>query len=118
MHLVCLDTNDLHRFLYQGREVSYTSVLDRSVSTRRYALYESRGFDIDRWIELVSEAKTLRKEISKIAEDYDERRWTDQDDERDAKQAQADEEVKEVRETTKQAESSSNEADEKDKGKG
>ncbi|KZT01726.1 uncharacterized protein LAESUDRAFT_739039 [Laetiporus sulphureus 93-53] len=43
-------------FLCQGREVSYSSVLRRS-----------------RWLELVSEGKALRKEIDKIAEDYDER---------------------------------------------
>ncbi|KZT08197.1 uncharacterized protein LAESUDRAFT_697734 [Laetiporus sulphureus 93-53] len=60
-------------FLYQGREVSYSSVLQRSVSTRREALYEARGFDIEQWLELVGEAKALRKEIDKIAEDYDER---------------------------------------------
>ena len=59
------------RFLYQGREVSYSSVLSRSISARRQSLYKSHGFDIDRWVELTSEAKTLRREISKIAEDYD-----------------------------------------------
>ncbi|KAF8902582.1 hypothetical protein CPB84DRAFT_1678813 [Gymnopilus junonius] len=42
-------------FLYQGREVSYTSVLARSISARREALYKAQGFDIERWIELVNE---------------------------------------------------------------
>lgn len=60
------------RFLYQGREVSYSSVLDRSISTRREALYKSRGLDIEHWMDLVAEAKGLRKEIARIAEDYDE----------------------------------------------
>ncbi|KAG6911373.1 hypothetical protein DXG01_001044 [Tephrocybe rancida] len=59
-------------FLYQGREVSYTSVLHRSISTRREALYTSRGFDIEHWTYLTSEAMDVRKEILRIAEDYDE----------------------------------------------
>ncbi|RDB29485.1 Calcium uniporter protein 5, mitochondrial [Hypsizygus marmoreus] len=61
-------------FLYQGREVSYTSVLDRSISTRREALYKSRGFDIEHWMDLMNDAKNLRKEIARIAEDYEEER--------------------------------------------
>ncbi|KAJ7097293.1 hypothetical protein B0H15DRAFT_961655 [Mycena belliarum] len=39
-------------FLYQGCEVSYSSVLDRSISARREALYKTRGFDIERWMDL------------------------------------------------------------------
>ncbi|KAJ7672472.1 hypothetical protein DFH06DRAFT_1176357 [Mycena polygramma] len=58
-------------FLYQGREVSYSSVLDRSISARREALYKSRDFDIERWVDLVTEAKRLRSEIRRIAEDYE-----------------------------------------------
>ncbi|KAG9119212.1 hypothetical protein FRC07_005855 [Ceratobasidium sp. 392] len=57
-------------FLYQGREVSYSSLLKQSVSTRRAKLYESKGLDIDLWADLVSEEKQLRKEIYKIADDY------------------------------------------------
>jgi hypothetical protein len=60
-------------FLYQGREVSYSSVLHQSVSTRRTTLYEKHGFDIERWEELVAEARQVRREIAKLAEDYD--RW-------------------------------------------
>jgi len=70
-------------FLYQGREVSYSSVLQRSISARREALYKSHGFDIDRWLDLVSEAKSLRREIGKIAEDYDERLWHERQEERE-----------------------------------
>lgn len=57
-------------FLYQGREVSYSSVMDTSISRRRSQLYEARGFDIDRWTDLVTEEKAIRREISKIAQDY------------------------------------------------
>ncbi|KAF4607790.1 hypothetical protein EYR40_000125 [Pleurotus pulmonarius] len=59
-------------FLYQGREVSYSSILSRSISTRREALYKSRGLDIERYVDLIAEEKNIRREISKIAEDYDE----------------------------------------------
>ncbi|KAF9530610.1 hypothetical protein CPB83DRAFT_850623 [Crepidotus variabilis] len=58
-------------FLYQGREVSYTSILARSISARREALYKARGFDIERWIDFVGEKKTLKAEISRIARDYE-----------------------------------------------
>jgi len=58
-------------FLYQGREVSYSSVLDRSISARRETLYKARGFEIEHWMDLVTEAKRLRSEIRRIAEDYE-----------------------------------------------
>lgn len=48
-------------------------MLDQSISTRREALYAQRGFDIERWLELVAEARALRREIATIAQDYD--RW-------------------------------------------
>ena len=65
-------------------QVSYTSVLDSSINNRRTALYQARGFDIDRWNELLSEERLIRKEISEIARDYDaeqkDRKAVDQDD--------------------------------------
>ncbi|KZT26019.1 hypothetical protein NEOLEDRAFT_1132509 [Neolentinus lepideus HHB14362 ss-1] len=60
-------------FLFQGREVSYSSVLHQSISARRDALYKSRGFDIDRWVDLTNEAREVRREIGRIAEDYEDR---------------------------------------------
>ncbi|KAJ3804696.1 hypothetical protein F5876DRAFT_53042 [Lentinula aff. lateritia] len=69
-------------FLYQGREVSYTSVLDRSVSSRREALYEKRGLDIEKWMELVSEKKHLMREIGQIKEDYEQPRGEKDKDEK------------------------------------
>jgi len=45
---------------------------------RRRGLYNSRGFDIEKWVDLQTDAKNLRREISKIAQDYDESgEWTD-----------------------------------------
>ncbi|KAG8952065.1 hypothetical protein FRC03_012284 [Tulasnella sp. 419] len=58
-------------FLRQGREVSYSSILNRSVSTRQQNLYAARGLDIERWVELVTDEKALKKEIERIREDYD-----------------------------------------------
>ena len=49
-------------------------MLQRSISARREALYKARGLDMERWLDLVSEQRALQREISKIAEDYDERR--------------------------------------------
>ncbi|TBU47732.1 hypothetical protein BD309DRAFT_913372 [Dichomitus squalens] len=86
-------------FLYQGREVSYSSVLHHSVSARREALYKARGLDIDRWMDLVAEAKGIRSEISKIAEDYDESRWKESEGERKVKERGELEEPGDVRET-------------------
>ncbi|WRT66118.1 uncharacterized protein IL334_003071 [Kwoniella shivajii] len=57
--------------IYHNREVSYSSLLDLSISARQRKLYDQAGLDIERWTEMVAEAKTLRKEISRIASDYD-----------------------------------------------
>lgn len=57
--------------VYHNREVSYSSLLDLSISARQRRLYEQHGLNIERWTESVAEAKTLRKEITRIAADYD-----------------------------------------------
>jgi calcium uniporter protein, mitochondrial len=58
-------------FLYQGREVSYSSVLHHSISARRNALYDTRGFDIDLWVDRMKEVKEIKREITRIKEDYE-----------------------------------------------
>ncbi|KAF7329626.1 MCU domain-containing protein [Mycena kentingensis (nom. inval.)] len=68
-------------FLYQGREVSYSSVLDRSISARRETLYKARGLDIDRWSELRAEARSLKREIGRIEEDYDDHEASEEEEE-------------------------------------
>ncbi|KAI0259980.1 hypothetical protein BC834DRAFT_961453 [Gloeopeniophorella convolvens] len=80
-------------FLYRGREVSYSSVLDSSISARRQTLYRARGLDIERWQELAREAKALRAEIGQIARDYDQDWQRKQDIE---EQAEADEDKEEA----------------------
>lgn len=77
-------------FLYRGREVSYSSLLDSSVSARREALYRSRGFDIEKWVDLHSSAKSLKREISMIAQDYEdggEWKETEEDEEQEKDRA-------------------------------
>ncbi len=58
-------------FCTKGARVSYSSVLARSITARREALYKTRGLDIERWSELMSERKALRVEITRIARDYE-----------------------------------------------
>ena len=60
--------------------MSYPALLHHSVSARREALYKERGLDIDKWMDLMSEAKATRREINKIGEDYDERRDKDEEE--------------------------------------
>ena len=67
-------------FLWHNREVSYRSALNITVSRRQNQLYTSRGFDIARWETLVEEANALRKEIKKVAEEYDVE-WDEKKDE-------------------------------------
>ncbi|WWC89585.1 uncharacterized protein L201_004510 [Kwoniella dendrophila CBS 6074] len=57
--------------IYHNREVSYSSLLDLSITARQRKLYDQAGLDIEKWTEMVSEAKTLRREITRIASDYD-----------------------------------------------
>jgi len=72
-------------FLYQGREVSYSNVLHSSISTRREALYKARKFDIEQWVDFNNERKSLRKEIRRIAEDYNDPTEVEESD-RDSKE--------------------------------
>jgi hypothetical protein len=54
--------------------------LDRSISARREALYKARGLDIELWQDLVSDQRSLTREIKRIAEDYDERERLDKEE--------------------------------------
>jgi len=49
-------------FFYNSRQ---------GLSKRQKKLYREKGFDIDKWEELVYEGKALRREIKAIAEEYD-----------------------------------------------
>ncbi|KAK3385627.1 hypothetical protein B0H63DRAFT_185670 [Podospora didyma] len=58
-------------FLYIRRDLSYKAAMSVTVSRRQNALYEARGFDIQRWEQLVADANALRREIKIIAAEYD-----------------------------------------------
>lgn len=84
-------------FLYHNREVSYRSALNLTISRRQTKLYQSKGFDLQKWEALVEEGNTLRKEIKAIAREYDVD-WDETVDERDEKVTAA---LKEVRDEKK-----------------
>ncbi len=67
-------------FLWHNREVSYRSALHITVSHQQNRLYTAHGLDIGAWESLVEEANSLRKEIKKVAEEYDVE-WNEKEDE-------------------------------------
>jgi hypothetical protein len=58
-------------FLYHNREVSYRAALNLTVSRRQNTLYHAKGFDLQKWDQMIEEANALRKEIKIIADEYD-----------------------------------------------
>jgi predicted membrane chloride channel (bestrophin family) len=58
-------------FLYMSKDVSYKAAMNVTVSRRQNALYEARGFDPQKWEQLVQEANALRREIKVAAVEYD-----------------------------------------------
>ncbi|KAK7733114.1 hypothetical protein SLS53_008302 [Cytospora paraplurivora] len=58
-------------FLFISRDLSYKAAMNITVSRRQSALYEAKGFNMQRWDQLVQEANGLRKEIKTIAAEYD-----------------------------------------------
>ncbi len=58
-------------FLIHNREVSYRAVLNETTSRRQQKLYIEKGFNVERYQELIEEVRDLRKTIKKVAEDYD-----------------------------------------------
>ena len=57
-------------FLWHNRDVSYRSVLTETTSKRQRKLYAERGFEIERYNDLVAESIALRKAIKRVASDY------------------------------------------------
>ncbi len=58
-------------FLWHNREVSYRTVLTESTTHRQHKLYAERGFNIEHYQELIEDAKELRRDIKRVAWDYD-----------------------------------------------
>ncbi|KAI4269956.1 MAG: hypothetical protein L6R38_007274 [Xanthoria sp. 2 TBL-2021] len=85
-------------FLYHNREVSYRAALNLTISRRQTKLYQSKGFDLQKWEALVEEGNALRKEIKQVASEYDVE-WDERSDEKDEKVTEA---LKEVRDKKKE----------------
>lgn len=75
-------------FLYHNREVSYRSALNLTISRRQTKLYAQKGFDPNRWDQLIDEGNALRKEIKAVAAEYDVD-WDETKDELDAEVTKA-----------------------------
>ena len=58
-------------FLYHNREASYRSAMNFTISRRQQKLYESKGFDLNRWTATIEEGNALRREIKQVAGEYD-----------------------------------------------
>lgn len=58
-------------FLYISKDLSYKAAMNITVSRRQNALYEAKGFDMQRWEQLVHDANATRREIKTIAAEYD-----------------------------------------------
>lgn len=57
--------------LIHNRDVSYRAVLSETTSRRQAKLYVEKGFNAERYHELVDECRELRRVIKNVAEDYD-----------------------------------------------
>ncbi|PHH82714.1 hypothetical protein CDD82_5069 [Ophiocordyceps australis] len=58
-------------FLFISRDLSYKAAMNLTVSRQQNALYQERGFNPQRWEQLVHEANQLRHEIRIAASEYD-----------------------------------------------
>ena len=103
-------------FLYHNREVSYRAALNLTVSRRQNALYQARGFDVQKWESMIEEANALRKEIKGIANEYD----VDWDEKQDEGSQEVHDALKEERDKAKKGKDKEDEAadDDDDEGKG
>ena len=77
--------------------MSYRSALNLTISRRQTKLYQTKGFDIQRWESLIEEGNALRREIKAIAQEYDVD-WDETVDEKDKKVTEA---LKQVRDQKK-----------------
>lgn len=75
-------------FLYHNREVSYRSAMNITISRRQAKLYDARGFNLQKWEQLIEEGNQLRKEIKAVAQEYDVE-WDELVDEKNEKVKEA-----------------------------
>lgn len=97
-------------FLYHNREVSYRSALNLTISRRQTALYQAKGFELQRWESLIEEGNSLRNEIKAVAKEYDVD-WDETIDEKDEKVTNA---LKKVRDKKKAERNGKDKKDDED----
>ncbi|KAL8885325.1 MAG: hypothetical protein Q9215_006804 [Flavoplaca cf. flavocitrina] len=100
-------------FLYHNREVSYRAALNLTISRQQTKLYQSKGFDLQRWEALVEEGNALRKEIKQVASEYDVE-WDERSDEKDEKVTEALKEVRDKKKDGKKKEKKGKDEEEED----
>lgn len=66
-------------FLYISKDLSYKAAMNVTVTRRQNALYQERGFDQQKWDQLVHEANSLRREVKFVASEYDQE-WDEMKD--------------------------------------
>lgn len=86
--------------------------MNLTISRRQTKLYQSKGFDLQRWESLIEEGNALRKEIKAVAAEYDVD-WDEMVDEKDETVTEALEEVRNKKKGKKNKEKK-NDADEDD----
>lgn len=97
-------------FLYHNREVSYRSALNLTISRRQTKLYNNKGFNLDRWEDLIKEGNALRAEIKAVATEYDVE-WDEKADEQHKSVTQA---LKKARQEEKENKSKDEDEDKED----
>lgn len=95
-------------FLFISRDLSYKAAMNITVSKRQHALYQERGFNVQKWEQFIHEANALRREIKMAAAEYD----VEWDEMRDL----GGEEVKEVLEKERNGKKQKNNDEDDDDG--
>lgn len=90
--------------------MSYRSALNLTISRRQTALYQAKGFDLQRWESLIEEGNSLRNEIKAVAKAYDVD-WDETIDEKDEKVTNA---LKKVRDKKKAERNGKDKKDDED----
>ncbi|KAG6000243.1 hypothetical protein E4U54_001493 [Claviceps lovelessii] len=100
-------------FLFISRDLSYKAAMNVTVSRRQNALYQERGFDQQRWDQVVHDANALRREIKVAAQEY----GVDWDETKDLGGEEVKQVLEEERNSEKKKEKEKNDEDE-DEGEG
>lgn len=101
-------------FLFISRDLSYKAAMNITVSRRQNALYQERGFDQQRWDQLVHDANSLRREIKVAAQEY----GVDWDEMKDLGGEEVKEALEEERNSRKKEDEDEEDEEDKEDAKG